>query len=147
MGRKAAVIFDVDGTLADCTHRLHYVQRQKKDWDRFFAACDEDVPREEIVRLAQELANGNAILIASGRPERLRKTTESWLTRYKIPFERIYLRGDSDRRADGTVKSEMIKQMHHHGFQPWLAIDDRETAVQGWRALGLMCLQCDESRY
>ncbi len=145
--RKAAVIFDVDGTLADCTHRLHFVQRQKKDWERFFAACAEDLPRQQIVRLAQELAKNNAILIASGRPERLRKATEAWLGKYDVPYEKIYLRGDSDRRADGTVKSEMLSLMHKHGFEPWLVIDDRETAVQGWRSLGLMCLQCDESRY
>jgi len=145
--RKAAVIFDVDGTLADCSHRLHFVQRPKKDWERFFAACAEDLPRQQIVRLAQELAKNNAILIASGRPERLRKVTEAWLVQYDVPYEKIYLRGDADRRADGTVKSEMLKLMRNHGFEPWLVIDDRETAVEGWRSLGLMCLQCDESRY
>lgn len=146
--RKAAVIFDMDGTLADCSHRLHYVQGSgKKDWEKFFAGCADDTPQNEIVRLAVELSFSNAILIASARPERLRKVTESWLKLYEIPYERIYLRKNDDRRTDGIVKSEMLKQMHNHGFEPWIVVDDRESAVAAWRDLGLTCLQCEEGRY
>jgi len=32
-------IFDIDGTLADVSHRLHYITGETKDWDAFFAAC------------------------------------------------------------------------------------------------------------
>jgi hypothetical protein len=31
------ILVDIDGTLADCTHRLHHIQKQPKDWDAFFA--------------------------------------------------------------------------------------------------------------
>lgn len=138
----------MDGTLADCEHRLHYVQGHgKKNWEKFFDGIGEDPPREEIVRLARLLADTNSILIASGRPEKLRKGTESWLKLHEVPFKRIYLRKNDDRRSDGIVKAEMLQQMHAHGFEPWLAIDDRQTAVDAWRELGLTCLQCDESSY
>jgi hypothetical protein len=33
-------LFDLDGTLADCTHRLH----RRKHWRAFFAACTADSP-------------------------------------------------------------------------------------------------------
>lgn len=145
---KAAVIFDMDGTLADCSHRLHYVNSgSKKNWKQFFALCHEDSPRVEIVRLAVELALKNAIIIASGRPEHLRKVTEDWLAKHDVPFERIYLRTEGDRRPDGVVKAEMLSMMHANGFEPWLVVDDRQSAVDAWRKLGLSCLQCDESRY
>ena len=146
--QQAAVIFDMDGTLADCRHRLHYVNRSgKKDWGKFFAHSKDDTPNEEIVRLAVELAANNVILIASGRPEHLRKVTEEWLEKFQVPYERIYLRPEHDHRPDGVVKGEMLEKMHQHGFKPWLAIDDRDSAVQAWRDLGLVCLQCDEGRY
>lgn len=138
----------MDGTLADCRHRLHYVNRSgKKDWENFFAHSKDDTANEAIVRLALELASNNVILIASGRPEHLRKITEQWLDNYKVPYERIYLRKDHDRRPDGVVKGEMLAQMKAHGYEPWLSIDDRDSAVQSWRDLGLLCLQCDEGRY
>ena len=39
-----AVIFDIDGTLADCSHRLHHVTGDKRDWNKFFAEMSEDPP-------------------------------------------------------------------------------------------------------
>ena len=29
-------IFDIDGVLADATHREHHVTKKPKDWDAFF---------------------------------------------------------------------------------------------------------------
>lgn len=148
MAGQPAIIFDMDGTLADCGHRLHWVEGAgKKNWEKFFAAGSQDKPRPQIVKLAVELSANNAIVIASGRPENLRKSTESWLKKHGVPFEEIYLRGNNDRRSDGEVKGEMLALMHADGFAPWLAVDDRDSAVQAWRELGLCCLQCDESRY
>ena len=145
---QAAVIFDMDGTLADCDHRLHFVQGAgKKDWEKFFAGSADDLPNEPIVRLAQQLAVTNSLLIASGRPEKLRKVTESWLKKYELPYKRIYLRKNDDRRSDGLVKADMLELMRVHGYEPWLAVDDRQTAVDAWRGLGLTCLQCNESSY
>lgn len=146
--QKPAVIFDMDGTLADCSHRLHFVKGPgKKNWKMFFAGSADDLPRPEIVRLALELSANNAILIASGRPEQLRKVTENWLLKYDVPYERIYLRKNDDMRPDGIVKSEMFPVMQKQGFAPWLSVDDRESAVSAWRVLGLCCLQCDQSNY
>ena len=36
-------IFDLDGTLADCAHRLHHIQKEQKDWKAFFAAVGADI--------------------------------------------------------------------------------------------------------
>lgn len=37
-----AVIFDIDGTLADSRHRLQYLEQQPKQWDRFFSEAIKD---------------------------------------------------------------------------------------------------------
>ena len=34
-------IFDIDGTLADNTHRLHFIQGEVKDWEGFHNASGE----------------------------------------------------------------------------------------------------------
>lgn len=145
---RPAVIFDMDGTLADCTHRLHWVRgTEKKNWKKFFEGVSEDEPRPEIVRLAQELSEKNAIIIASGRPEELRRATTAWLEKYDIPFDAIFLRPKNDFRQDSVVKGEMIEFIRAQDFDPWLAVDDRQSAVDSWRELGLCCLQCDEGDY
>lgn len=138
----------MDGTLADCRHRLHFVQGSgAKDWEKFFQAGKDDKPRRQIVRLAVELSASSAIIIASGRPERFRAQTERWLQKFAVPYSQIYLRDTEDRRPDGAVKTDMLAAMHADGFEPWLAIDDRDMAVAAWRQLGICCLQCDVSSY
>ena len=37
-----AVIFDIDGTLADSQHRLQYLEQQPKQWDKFFSESIKD---------------------------------------------------------------------------------------------------------
>jgi hypothetical protein len=38
------VAIDFDGTLADITHRLHFIQGEHKDWPAFYRACVDDTP-------------------------------------------------------------------------------------------------------
>ena len=66
------MIFDIDGTLADATHRLHHVTGGRRDWDAFFAEMADDVPVKPICDLLVELIKRNTIVICSGRPERSR---------------------------------------------------------------------------
>ena len=76
-----AIIFDIDGTLSDPTHRLHHVTGGRKDWDAFFAAMADDPAHEPIADLCARLWHGgkDAILFCSGRPERYRDETVMWL--------------------------------------------------------------------
>ena len=39
---RPVAVFDIDGVLADVSHRLHYLQSYPQRWDRFFAAADRD---------------------------------------------------------------------------------------------------------
>ena len=138
----------MDGTLSDCRHRLHWIESTgKKNWEKFFSAGKNDQPHSEILRLALELSGKNAIVIASGRPEHLRRETADWLTKFGVPFSGIYLRKDDDRRPDGIVKAELLACMQRDGFAPWLAVDNSDTAVAAWRESGVCCLQCDLSNY
>ena len=41
---KPCIIVDVDGTVADLTHRLHYVTNGNKNWKRFFRDVYMDSP-------------------------------------------------------------------------------------------------------
>lgn len=56
------IVFDLDGTLADITHRLHFIKDGNHDWDGFFAACVDDAPIPEMVALFQVLERTNLML-------------------------------------------------------------------------------------
>lgn len=138
------VIFDIDGTLSDPTHRLHHVTGDNRDWDAFFAAVGDDPVHEPIVDLLRIITNANeGVILCSGRPEAYRITTKNWLRNVCIFYYlNLYMRADGDHRADHIVKAGMLARMREDGYEPWLVIDDRPSVVEMWREAGLTCLQC-----
>ena len=143
---RPAIIVDVDGTLAefDPERVRDWVLGEHKDWGPFFEHMENAPTIEPIVNLVRLLkAQGQAILICSGRPESYRQATLGWLEKNRIPYHRAYLRPDGqDNVTDETVKEALLMQMRIDGYTPWLVLDDRDAVVQQWRRLGLTCLQC-----
>jgi len=142
------ILCDIDGTLADLRHRLHFVSHGARNWDGFFAAAHLDTPIDGVRRLIQivdrhgyEALEGPAVILASGRPERLRKVTETWLVENGIGFDGLYMRPDGDTRPDHVVKAEILVQIRADGHEPFLAIDDRPSIIEVWRAAGICTLQ------
>jgi FMN phosphatase YigB (HAD superfamily) len=148
-------IFDIDGTLLDIRHRLHYIKGEKKDWKAFRDPTElaKDKPRIEIVQLALPFISSNEFVFASGRTEAERGATigeQSPL--YKALYRhnrfhsfpssddlsaRLYMRKNDDYRADTIVKAEMLEQMRQDGLNPILAFDDRPSVIRMWREQGL----------
>ncbi len=98
------IIFDLDGTLADCEHRRHFVKPFKKEWEEefpgcfgyirrnqdgsewesdyrsFYESCCEDKPNIPIIVLFRCLyLLDNDLEIWSGRCESVRAKTLDWL--------------------------------------------------------------------
>lgn len=137
-----AAIFDLDGTLCDIGHRLHFVLDGARDWDGFFAGIPDDglnsPVRDVLVALHER---GEDIVLCSGRPERCRTATLEWLARFNVPFARLYMRPDNDTRPDHIIKAQILAGMRDDGYEPFIVIDDRQSVVDMWRAHGLTCLQ------
>ena len=147
MSRKA-IIIDIDGTLADVTHRLPALQA--RDWQTCFETCDRDVPYQNMMWFVSLLsvAYSSRILLCTGRPESYRIKTTMWLDRHEIPYDRLYMRRNDDlERPDYEVKRELLDQMRADGYDPLIAIEDRYQCVAMWRAAGLTCLQCADGDY
>jgi hypothetical protein len=142
-----AIICDIDGTVADCRHRLHHVlPGGKRNWDAFFATMADDTPIQPVIDALFSFARaGHAIVMCSGRPERYRKITEDWLTYSYVPFSRLYMRPDDDTRPDHIVKAQIFRGILEDGYEPLLVIDDRQSVVDMWRDNGLVCLQAAPS--
>lgn len=153
---KRVIVFDIDGTLADNKHRLHFIQQEPKDWDSFFKECWRDSIIEPTVRICQYLFDaiealeskfGSApyeIIFCSGRPERVRRSTVIWLSfalSINVDKVQLYMRADGDHRPDDKVKEELLAKMRADGYEPFLVFDDRNRVVDMWRRNGIQCCQ------
>lgn len=134
---KNVIICDIDGTLADCTHRLPLIAGEKKDWDGFFGNMGEDEPRYTVIRFVNDLYWGPfRICLVTGRPERYRAATEEWLAKHDIRYESLHMRPDGDLRADDIVKQEILGR-HFNSDEIAFVIDDRPRVIRMWREEGL----------
>lgn len=148
-------IFDIDGTIADVTHRLPLildpkVYGAKKQWTKFHEACEHDSKIEPVTKFLTTIANLDyEIWLFTARPEWTRELTAQWLRRHSIPYSRLRMRDDDDYSCDVDVK----RHMYHHEIATageasvQFVVEDRTRVVEMWRSLGLICLQCAPGNY
>lgn len=145
------IIVDIDGTLSDPTHRLHLIQGDDPKWDEFYDLAVDDLPHETMCELvAQLMGEGNRVIFVTGRIQRIRRNTVTWLSRaLECECDDIVLmmRKDGDHRKDDVVKNEMLQSVRQFGYEPKLAIEDRARIVKMYRQEGLLVLQCAEGDY
>jgi len=155
--RTDCYIFDIDGTLADCSHRLHHIQGESVDWNAFYDACGADKPIPHILGLASILAGEVDIVFVTGRSERCRDATVDWL-RANLPDcfagwnasdakDDLYMRREGDHRPDNIVKSELLDRLIADGYRPLMAFEDRTQVVKMWRERGIPCAQVAQGDY
>ena len=104
-------VVDIDGVLADTSGREHFLAGTPKDWDAFFAAVGTDEPIPDGLELVRELAGTSDVVLLSGRPERTRSDTESWLRAHDVAFTRLVLRPDADRRRASVFKAAALRRL------------------------------------
>jgi predicted kinase len=134
------IICDIDGTIADLTHRLHYVKGDTKDWTSFFQDVVFDDFREGV--WDQVCSEGVwrkdcEIIFVSGRSDITRSDTEMWL-KEKTGLKNFILlmRQSWDRRDDTVVKREMYDK-YLSRMRVVRVYDDRPRVIRMWRDLGL----------
>jgi hypothetical protein len=142
MERAPALIVDLDGTLADIRVRLMHLQGKKKDWRSFNKSIETDDLHEWCREIILRFHPDYKILLVSGRTDDLRSQTLDWLKRYRIPFDRLFMRRARDMRPDQVIKEEIFTQNIKDQYEILFVLDDRRKVVDMWRSLGLTVLQC-----
>src|ERR1700676_754599 len=131
------VLFDVDNTLANMDHRLHYMEREHVDWDEFEDEAVYDAPIIPTIVAAQAYkAMGKQVWCWTGRRERIRSLTEVWLRINGVPFEQLLM-----KPMDEETPTELLKlRWLQHGPVPSdrviCAYDDDPTVVKVLREKG-----------
>lgn len=144
MHTSKCYIFDLDGTLADLSHRLHHIQKSPKDWRAFFAY--ENVYEDGLITHVGWVYGslrraGNPTVIVSGRSDECWEATTDWLAKHGVQYDKLYMRTAGDRRPDYQVKYDLLQKLKADGWEPIMAFDDRDQVVQMWRDNGIPCAQ------
>lgn len=141
------IVFDIDGVLADCSHRLKYIQGEDKDYDSFYS-YDEILKDKPILNLDKILLNIQCaessdidIRFITARNIKSITATAEWLEKYfSIMVEEgdILMRPEKDWRPAYQVKEDLVKK--YIGFENILfAFDDDDKVNEMYEKHGVMC--------
>ena len=141
---RRVYLCDLDGTLADLSHRLCFIKDKPKNWKAFFAACSDDLLIFDVAWLIRLLSDaGQTIVYMSGRSDEVRSQTGAWLEAHSLPQGELYMRGAGDHRPDWIVKSEMLDAVleKHPAWTIAGVFDDRQQVVDMYRRRGFRVYQ------
>ena len=148
------IVFDIDGTLADLSHRLKHIKEEPKNWAEFHRRCTWDEPIAPMIALCNTLMADTThdVVFVSGRNEAVRERTVEWLDK-KLSFPEnftmcLYMRAEDDHRPDYKVKLEILLEVVAlYGKKPDLVFDDRQQVVDMWREHGIRVCQVADGNY
>lgn len=137
---KPIVIFDLDGTLSNHSHRIHLAESEA--WDLYHNDAIRDTPHDAAVFLWQQLKYASNMVVCTGRPERFRRTALDWLWAHQMRPLIMLMRADTDHRHNHEVRREQLAIIRSTLGEPHLAIDDQDSVINMYREQGIYCLQC-----
>ena len=137
------IIVDIDGTVAEISHRLHFLNQPTRRWEHFFAHMINDSPRYDVVsKIKQDVKNGATVVFVSARPKRYEKTTVLWLSQLEIPYRTLIMRNNNDKRPDVEVKTDILNR-YFKKRRVSKVYDDRLRVIRMWESEGLNVVNCN----
>ena len=138
------ICVDIDGSIADLKHRLHFIKGAHKNYDAFFDAMSEDAPIENVIEVVNALSTYYSIVFMSGRPDSHKWQTAEWLEKHVWCFTSgsclgLYMRKAGDHRSDVEVKEEPYLQFmkDYPDAEILGSIEDRPRIILLQRKLGI----------
>lgn len=132
---KKAVIFDLDGTLAD-TKDYEALHKINSDEFRRVARNADDFPH--MVTLAKQARQeGRDVIILTARSAHYRQDTTEWLSKQGIPYDQLYMRPVGNEEKDKKIKKKILTEqiLPHFGIKK--AYDDKKKNVKMFRKEGI----------
>jgi predicted secreted acid phosphatase len=139
--KTKAVVWDLDGTLADDRGRAHFVEVEegrKRDWRSYFDAIEEDSPIAASMEILRALhAQGVRVVFLTGRPEYTRAKTERWLQANGLTdYDVLLMRPEGEYRLAGEFKVDEIEKLRDR-YELVCAFEDRIDVADHLRRAGV----------
>jgi hypothetical protein len=127
-------IFDIDWTLANLEHRLHYIKWEIKDHKSFLDKVWEDSVIHPVAELLDMLNHGyGSIILVSWRSDVTCEATQKRLEENGIKYDFLLMRKNRDHRPDYMVKSDIYEKClkKEHKKILWV-FEDRKQVKRMW---------------
>jgi hypothetical protein len=144
---RPAVLFDLDGVLADASLRQHHLEGSRRDWDAFFDGVGDDELIYDVARLLRLLDPAVVVVLLTGRPARVHPQTLGWLGRHALRWDLLVMRDYGDYSAARDFKQRSVGELRSVGLDPQLAFEDDRRNVEMFRAEGVPCVYIHSGYY
>jgi hypothetical protein len=119
-----AAIFDVDGVLADATHRQYLITGGRRSWQLFFELCGKDALIEEVANMGHLLDPAMQVVLCTARPSSVAAETIDWLERVGVRWDLLIMREWGDYSFARDFKRYTVHELRAYGFEPAMAVED-----------------------
>lgn len=168
MIKQDMFIFDIDGTLADNSHRLHHIKGDKKDWKSYHSPelIMSDAYICETWIILSALINSRKVAFVTGRGEEQREVTTEWLsvglslymslpcfdyaTRIKkYSSQALFMRSKEDTKSKIPSYESKRKNLNllRQNYNVVGAFDDRRQDVKMYREEGITVYDVNNGDY
>lgn len=134
------VCCDIDGVICDpLTEVAKYLIPEKPDWETYFSCTLDFRPIYPGVKLVQAFrADGNNVILVTGRPESNRILTHRWLRMWVGTFldKELIMRPNDELRLSYEFKREVFLKL-----KPSLIIDDEPATIKAAEDIGIPALR------
>lgn len=145
-----ACIIDIDGTLADASHRKHHIEKEVPDWEAFSqrSLVEQDPPQPGAKEALDHFRKmGYYVCFLTGRNEKYRASTEAWLNKHmgrKNPRnEVVYMRTEEWKDTPASqYKESQVKKLQEIfsdpevGSYPLFFFEDDPFVARMYRKYG-----------
>lgn len=137
---KMVVLFDLDGTLIDSSHRVRYKNNGEFDLDYWIETSKkwEKVKKDKLLPLAELYKEfkktGFSLICVTAR--NMQEADFRYLKENELEFEMILHRGDS-LELDEVLKSQKLKAFFEENDRiPFMAYDDKQENLEVFDKFG-----------
>jgi len=151
----SCIVTDIDGTIANLDHRLHFIKPidgSKKNFRKFLDACDKDLPKKDVIDMVINTYIGYGehcnLVACSGRGDECREKTQTWLDEHLPLVSELFMRERGDYREDYIIKENLLDfEILTRYHKVYCVFDDRNQVVDMWRRRGILCLQVADGNF
>lgn len=136
--KDECVVVDIDNTIADGSHRQHFLQATPKNWKGFLSACDQDPPKSDVIDIILStwvgLGERHDVVMCSGRGDEYREKTTKWLDLYFPIYNNLFMRERGDYKCDSLVKEQLLDfEIYTRYKKVKIWFDDRNRVIDKLR--------------
>lgn len=132
-----AAVFDMDGVLADASHRQHLIEGRNRNWNLFFDLCGDDPVIDEGKALLDAVDPTHHVVLLTARPSRVAPQTLGWLEEQGLRWDLLIMRDYGDYSMARDYKQWSVGELRAYGFELVMAVEDDRRNLQMFQREGI----------